>query len=130
MDELIEEIESIANRHAKLAELDYRASYSLSFLAVAGSIVASICAALGVEPKALLAVLAIIPAAVLSIRGTFRFEEKASWHFKKSHKLKALTRSLKYGGADPASVSVDFSKIEQELDERWPRFGKPGTKDE
>jgi hypothetical protein len=130
MDKLTEELESIANRHGKLAELDYLASYSLSFLAVAGSIVASICAALGVEPKALLAILAVIPAAVLSIRGTFKFDEKASWHFKKSHKLKALTRSIKYEGANPAAVSADFAKIEQELDEQWPRFGKPGTKNE
>ena len=72
--------------------------------------------------------LAVIPAAVLSIKGTFKFEEKASWHFRKYHKLEALTRTLEYEGADLAAVSAGWSKIEQELDEQWPQFGIPEIK--
>jgi hypothetical protein len=106
MDELKEDIEHIARRHGKLADFNAIASYCMSFLAVVGSVAASLCAALGVESKELLAVLAVIPAAVLSIRGTFKFEERATWHFRKHHKLEALARSLKYEGIDPAVVSA------------------------
>ncbi|MEW6157843.1 MAG: hypothetical protein AB1813_10445 [Verrucomicrobiota bacterium] len=84
---------------------------------------ATLLVSLSMQAKALTAVLAALPAALMAINTMFRFERKTAWHWKKNKRLEALLRALRYENQVPAFVSQEFSRVEEEMDSEWISFG-------
>lgn len=120
-DELRRDIDSYQSK----ARISYRTAYCLSLVAVLSSFVAGLSVAGEWFPKTALAVLSSLPAAILIASDRFKFEERASWHYRMTYSLKALLNELLYEGRDPASVSAERRKIDEDLQPLWPGFGSP-----
>lgn len=118
-ESLINDLIDTANVVKKLAWMNYICAYIVAWVAVAGSIAATILAAVQLTPGWLTATIAAIPAAVLAVNTTFNFERKALWQFRTTKRFEALVRKLKYEKADEAPVSKEFSEIEIEMFEGW-----------
>jgi hypothetical protein len=82
-----------------------------------------------------LAMLTGMPASLLLINNTLRFEDKAKWCWKKCRKAERLYRILRDDpNANIVTISTEFSTMSEELENEWPAFGaspsqpkKPGT---
>jgi hypothetical protein len=74
--------------------------------------------------RILLTALTALPAALLLINNTLRFEERSKWFWRKCRKLQRLLRMMR-DSANPNSenVSVIFSDISEDLENEWPAFG-------
>lgn len=129
MDELMNELNEVANRTKRNARQNHYAAFIVAILMASSSVAATILAALG-ETKILTAIFAAIPVAMIAINSTFHFERKSAWHWRKNKRIEALVRSLKYEDAKPDTVSKQFSEIEKEMDEEWVRFGSPSKTEE
>ena len=89
--ELVTEIKNRIERERNYGQYNYYAAYGVALLALIGSIAASLCVAFEVN-KILTAVVAAIPAIVLSITRIFNFERRAFFHWKKYWKFQGLLR--------------------------------------
>lgn len=116
---LIEELTKAAKQTRKFGWTNYVYAYIVAWFAVAGSIAATILAAVQLTPGWLTATIAAIPAAVLAVNTTFNFERKALWHWRTTKRFEALIRKLKHEKAAEATVSREFSRIDMETFEGW-----------
>lgn len=116
---LIEELGRAARRTERFGWTNHVCAHIVAWVAVTGSIAATILAAVQLTPGWLTATVAAIPAAVLAISTTFNFERKALWHWLTTKKLKALSRRLTYERAAVVTVSREFSRVEIETFEGW-----------
>lgn len=140
--ELQKEIESCA----KWAKANYNWAQLIFILSVLSSSLAAILVGVGSKDwstlgigetggRIALAILTGMPASLLLINNTMRFEDKAKWCWKKCRKSERLFRYLRDDEeADVAKVSSEFSIMSEELEAEWPAFGaspsqpkKPGT---
>lgn len=102
-----------------MVQYSWRNVNIVAWVAVAGSIAATVLAAVQLTPSWLTATIAAIPAAVLAINTTFNFERKALWHWLTTKRFEGLIRRLKYEKAEEAEVSKEFSRIDIETFEGW-----------
>jgi hypothetical protein len=108
-----------------LARINYFTLFVLYVIAVAASVLATICAATGWLPRAGLAVTTAVPGIVLLVNNTFKFNARAQWHFEKRRRLASLLR-LRQSGANattPAEVAEKWNRIDEEMDKAWPGWG-------
>jgi hypothetical protein len=72
----------------------------------------------------LLTALTAMPAALLLINNTLRFEERSKWFWRKCRKLQRLLRTMR-DSVSPNSedVSKEFSDISEDMEIEWPAFG-------
>ena len=122
MDNLINELKKKAEKTEKNARQNYFAAYAFSVITVVASITATILAGIGAKSE-ITATCAAIPAAMLAISSTFKFEQKSAWHWKKNKRIKSLLRSLENEGEEVSSVSRKLSILEEEMDSEWISFG-------
>ena len=124
MEELILELQNEAAKTRRNAQRNYYVAYGITVIIVVSSILATIFAGVGKGPE-ITAFIAAIPAALVFINTTFKFERKSAWHWKKNKRIESLIRALKYESADVGQISKEYSKLEQEMDEEWISFGNP-----
>jgi hypothetical protein len=116
---LIDEICEAAKRTRKLGWINYCLAYTVAFVAVAGSVTATILAATKEAPGWLTAIIAAIPATVLAVNTTFNFERKGLWHWRTTKRFEALVRELQYENAEEAAVSKKFSETDLDTFDGW-----------
>lgn len=74
--------------------------------------------------RILLTALTAMPAALLLINNTLRFEERSKWFWRKCRKIQRLLRVLRDSAQpSPEEVSRSLSDISEELEAEWPAFG-------
>jgi hypothetical protein len=73
----------------------------------------------------LLAALTATPGAMLLLITTFRFSDRAKWHYAKKNKLNALLRqvSLPTSALPLQEVVAQWNKIDEDMEASWPSFG-------
>ena len=59
----------------------------------------------------------------LGVDSVFGFERKAVWHRARKRKYDALVQQLTYEGATVEAVSRELREFEDDLGEKYPRFG-------
>lgn len=119
---LIDEIEKAAKKVNNMAWINYSSAYIVAWVSVAGSIAATILAAVQMTPGWVTATVAAIPAAVLAINTTFNFERRAIWHWRSKKLFEGLVRQLKYQEKSIASVSKQFTELDIKTYEGWIAF--------
>jgi hypothetical protein len=71
-----------------------------------------------------LTALTAMPAALLLINNTLRFEERSKWFWRKCRKLQRLLRNMRDSEKpNPELVSKEFSEISEIMEMEWPAFG-------
>ena len=88
-----------------------------------GSVTAAILAASGGAEKGVIAVLAAIPAAVLAANAVMKFDSRSSWHWRKAHRVKALSRALEYENAKEADIAAKWTEIDADMERDFQPFG-------
>ena len=116
---LEQEIEKSRQREDRWGWINSSFQYLVATLALAGSIGASLMAALDADKK-LTAVVAAIPAAVAAITKIFPFEARALAHWRKQYRLHGLVLKLRNEGADAKTVSQELRQIEAKTFDEWP----------
>jgi len=140
------EIKAEVDHCTRWARTNYNWAQIIFILSVLSSFFAAILVGVGAKDwtalglsetggRIALAMLTGMPASLLLINNTMRFEDKAKWCWKKCRKAERLFRRLRDEPApDVATISAEFSSISEELENEWPAFGaspsqpkKPGT---
>lgn len=104
------------------------AAATLCFVtAIVGSFAATLCAAFGDLPRALIAAITAVPGTALLLNSVFAFDRKCRWHRRRKLKYDAFAMRLTYEGADVASVSKELRTFEEKVDSDYPRFGAPSN---
>ena len=125
-DTLIAELNKNITHYKKYARSNYRTAYIVTGIAVLASVSTTIAVAAGIgkDHNVVISILAAVPAVILVVTSTFQFEQKSSWHWRKTRALQALLRQLEYEGKNVAEVSENLSKVEMDLDKDWVTFGR------
>ena len=121
-DSLIAELRKVADQNKKWGWTNYRFAYLVAIIAVAGSIAATILAAVNVVPSWVTAIIASVPAAVVAVSKTFDFERKAIWQWRTTKRIEALIRKLEHENATEEEVSREFSNLDIETFDGWIRY--------
>jgi hypothetical protein len=108
-----------SSHYLYLARTNYYAISVLYAIAIALSAVSTIMTLRGWTGP-YLATATSLPAAILLITNTFKFNEKAQWHYEKMRRLTALYRLSDIGEKQPKEIVEEWNKIDEEMDERWP----------
>lgn len=126
---VVSDCSKLAKRHYLYAQFAFAISVLASFLSSIltgiGTKDLSILVAVNeITVKAILTVLTAVPATVLLVNNTIRFEERTKWFWNKTRKTEKLLRELKYSPAtDAARISTAFSTLSEELENQWPALG-------
>ncbi len=128
MESLENELKEAAKLSKYLAKRNYILAYSVTLISVFASIAAGILVALKNFDPVLLAIIASLPAGMMTFKAVFRFEQKSAWFWQKNKKLERLYRALAYEGASPAAISKEFSQVESEMESSWVSFGTTENK--
>ena len=116
-----------------------RRNYCYAHLVFGFTVMASFCSAILVGSDAkdwpeiwlgergfriLLTTLTALPAALLLINNTLRFEERSKWFWRKCRKLQRLLRRIRDSkNPDPAEIGEELSILSEEMESEWPAFG-------
>ena len=108
-----------------LARGNYFALWTMYVVAVAASIIATLFAATKLLTGGWLAVLTAVPAVVLLVNNTFKFDARSQWHYEKKRRLASLLRLSQAGAkaTSPAEVAEKWNRIDEEMDKLWPSWG-------
>lgn len=121
--------QEIARRSARASELARRynfATYTLLALAVSASAVASISVAAGQLTPVTNAILTAVPAIVVLVNSTFRFDERARYYFERRVNLDAL--GLRLGHESEDVIAKELSAFIVTDQGKYPPFGAlPGS---
>jgi hypothetical protein len=130
------ELEKTISETAGWARRNYIYAHAVFVLSVLGSFLASVLAA-GELGKMLFgengnrvatAVLAAIPALMLLINNTLRFEDRTKWFWRKNRLSERYYRRLRdHAEPDISSLSDSYGAEVEKLESEWPAFGNsPG----
>jgi hypothetical protein len=112
--------------YLNLARGNYFTVWAMYILSVGASVLATVFAATGSPEKVRLAVLAAVPAIVLLVNNTFKFNARSQWHYEKKRRLDSLLRLSEAGaaGTTPPEVAAEWNRIDEDMDKRWPGWGE------
>ena len=114
------------NRHAWR---HLRLAVFWTWVAIVGSLGASLLAALDIMPPWAMAILAAIPGIVIVITQRFSFFRRSRWHCMVETHLRRLVRALEYEDATPSEVSKQFSDLMLDSEPQYPGHGLDGFVD-
>jgi hypothetical protein len=110
--------------YRRLARANYFTLYFLYVVAIAASILSTLLA-LAKTSGPYLAVVTATPAVILLANSTFKFRERAEWHYEKRRRLASLLRKRQAGapGTAPPEMAESWNKIDEDMDKKWPGWG-------
>jgi len=73
-----------------------------------------------------LAIVTATPGAILLVNSTFKFRERAEWHYEKKIRLSVVLRNRQAGanGTPPPEMAASWNKIDEEMNKKWPGWGE------
>jgi hypothetical protein len=77
----------------------------------------------------IIAAIAAAPAFILLLQKTFKWEQRADWHWEYKRKVKSIQRQLRDQGITTAQASKLLSQLEHELASTFPGTSYPGAQD-
>ena len=134
-DELIQEMTAEAKYCAKWARNNYNFAQAIFIFSVLSSFIAAILVGIGGKDwsviglselwgRILLSAMTALPALFLLINNTFRFEERASWSWRKCRKTEKILRGVRDSSKpELVGASKEFSEMSEEMENEWPAFG-------
>lgn len=130
MNKIEVELANAVAKYRRLAKSNYYFVFFLYAVAVAASFSSTIMALNSIGVGRTLATTTAIPGAILILTATFRFAERAKWHYDKKNQLQALLRlvSVQPPSISGMEVAERWNKIDAQMEKSWPGFGLLSSK--
>jgi uncharacterized membrane protein YcjF (UPF0283 family) len=123
--EIEKELEAeITNRH-RYARFDFILNHILVGIAVVASSYPAYAQIFDKSDAKTIAAIAAIPAFILLLQKTFKWEQRAEWHWDYKRKITAIKRQLRDQGLKPEAASQLLTKIETDLSGTFPGVNLP-----
>ena len=127
--EIIKEIEQEVRARYGYSRFDFVFNHFLLMLVVAASSFTGFAQILDIDQPKATAIVAAIPAFVLLLQRTFKWEQRGEWHWDYRRRLKAILREVRDQGLSPEEASIKLNKLEQELAGSFPGVNYPASKE-
>jgi hypothetical protein len=127
--EIIKEIEQEVRARYGYSRFDFVFNHFLLMLVVAASSFPGFAQILDIDQPKATAIVAAIPAFVLLLQRTFKWEQRGEWHWDYRRRLKAILREVRDQGLSPEEASIKLNKLEQELAGSFPGVNYPASKE-
>lgn len=122
---LSDEIDRKIHKHSTWAPINHFTAELISWL----SIVISVLAALSITNEwfslSVRSIIAALPALLWTLMRTFRYEDRADWHYKYKVELQGLKRNLREKIKNEQDVSINLNKLEIRMHGALPRRRLP-----
>ena len=128
--EISKEIEAEIRNRFYYSRFDFVLNHLLLLLVVAASAFPGFAQVLGLNEPKLVALIAAIPAFVLLLQRTFKWEQRAEWHWDYRRRLRAIQREMRDQGLTAEEASKKLNKLEEELAGSFPGADHPASKGE
>jgi hypothetical protein len=125
---LVEEIDSEVRAAFVRGQKNHLTDLGCSIVAIVGSFIAAVLAALGELPGWVTATIAALPGLCASLQRVIDFRGRAAWYFIKWAQLRDLSRNLKYGNVPLQDAAKLLGKIEETMEQRWSEFVKASSR--
>jgi len=121
---MLENLRSSVEKYRKYARINYYIAYILHFVSFLASASGVLLAFQPDTHRLALALLTALPGLIILLNSTFRFSERANWHFEKKNRLNALLRVSEVRGLDCATVEFaeKWNAIDEAMEKKWPTF--------
>ncbi len=127
--EIEKELDSeIKNRH-KYARFDFVLNHVLVGTAVIASSFPAYAQIFNKSDAQTIAAVAAIPAFILLLQKTFKWEQRAEWHWDYKRKIIAIKRQVRDQGLTPEQASKSLNKLEGDLSGSFPGVNSPKNSD-
>ena len=121
--DILHNMKKEVTQHRLLSNLQVTLSQTFFWVAVISSGIASINSGTDWFEGPWAAFIAALPALVLVIENTFKYEARSRWHRAKARKMEALWREYTFKGTKSEEVARKFSELEAEADRTKPTLG-------
>lgn len=135
-DDLRTELEKESAFCTRWARRNYAYAHAIFIVSVLASFITTVLVAADVWEqilcpipyKVITSILASVPAVMLLINNTLRFEERTKWFWRKGRMAQKYLRRLRDDNtSDRAAISIQYSEASERLEDDWPTFGgSPG----
>ena len=123
--EIEKEIDSeIVNRH-KYARFDFILNHILVGIAVTASSFPAYAQIFNKSDAPTIAAVAAIPAFILLLQKTFKWEQRGEWHWDYRRKIIGIKRQIRDQGLAPEQASKLLNKLESDLSGSFPGINAP-----
>lgn len=111
------------------SRFDYILNHILVFITVISSAFAGFSQIFGYNNSAVIASIAAIPAFILLLQKTFKWEQRSDWHWDYRRRLISIHREMRDQGLSPAEASKKINKLEEQLSGSFPGLSQPASKE-
>nr|WP_166178142.1 hypothetical protein [Altererythrobacter segetis] len=125
LDALIADCREKAKRSHAMGRRYYFWGYAIMLASLVGSIGAGVLALASGVDRAVVGVVALIPAFAATVAGQLRLVEKSNWFYRRRRELEALTRRVttaRLRAADLATLEAcygELSAIDKAMGDQW-----------
>ena len=119
--------DEIRNRY-RYSRFDFVLNHVLMLVAVLASAFPGLAEILKFSDSGTVALVAAIPAFVLLLQRTFKWEQRAEWHWDYRRRLIALQRELRDQGLRAEEASRKLNRLEEDLAGSFPGVNRPASK--
>ncbi|GIU48260.1 hypothetical protein [Shewanella sp. KT0246] len=123
------EIESEIKRRKVYSRFDYILNNILVFITVIASSFAGFSQVFEYKNSAVIAAIASIPAFILLLQKTFKWEQRSEWHWDYRRRLISIHREMRDQGLSPSDASKKINKLEEQLAGSFPSLNRPASKE-
>lgn len=123
--EIEKEIDSEVKWRGLYSKFDFIVHNILVFIAVIASGFPAFMQIFGNSDPKIVAAVAAIPAFILLLQKTFKWEQRADWHWEYKRKVKAIQRQLRDQDLSQKDASQLLSKLESDLAGSFPGTSYP-----
>lgn len=121
--------EEIVKRN-RYSRFDFILNHILVLLVVVSSSFAGFAQIFEYTNANIIAAIASIPAFVLLIQKTFKWEQRAEWHWDYRRRLIAISREMRDQGLSPEDASKKINNLEEQLSGSFPGLNHAASKEE
>jgi len=129
MDDSEISLESEIKRRKVYSRFDYILNHILVFVTVIASAFAGFSQIFGYENSAVIASIASIPAFILLLQKTFKWEQRSDWQWDYRRRLISIRREMRDQDLSPADASRKINKLEEQLAGSFPVLSQPTSKE-
>ena len=119
------EIDSEIGRRYRYARFDFILNHLLVFVAVIASAFPAFSQLVESYDEATVAMVAAVPAFVLLLQKTFKWEQRGEWHWEYRRRIIAIKRQIRDQGLSSKDASVKLNNLERDLAGTFPGVSHP-----
>ncbi|MCK6263834.1 hypothetical protein KP803_11190 [Vibrio sp. ZSDE26] len=123
------EIKSEIKNRRNYSRFDFILNHVLVLITVIASSFAGFSQVFGYDNSPVIAAVASIPAFIILLQKTFKWEQRSEWHWDYRRRLISIHREMRDQGLSPSEASKKVNKLEEQLAGSFPGLNQPASKE-